>query len=456
MSIEAASHNLIQSDTIAAVATANGIGSISIVRVSGSNALAIAHKLSRKESLKPRYATLAKIYDGNNELIDESLLIYFKNPYSFTGEDIVEFQCHGGITVANMILDEIIKSGARLANPGEFSKRAFLNGKIDLTQAEAIAKIIEARSEDGVKLLAKQLKGELKEFVDVIREDLMFMLAYTEVNIDYAEEDLPQDIFDQIRQKLDITKSKLVNTLEASKRRVGTIEGFKVSIIGKPNVGKSSMLNKLLNYNRAIVSDIAGTTRDTIEESVKIGTHIIKIVDTAGIREASDEIEKIGIKRSIEAVEESDIVIAIFDNSRKFDLEDSKILELLENSDKEKIIVLNKSDLKNRFDSSLLQSYEPISLSISNEITPLIDTIERLLDSNTHSDDITLVSKRQVQSVTKTLHHIKEAEIPLETGELEFFAYHINEAMQNISNITRPYEHSQMLDVMFGEFCLGK
>ncbi len=323
---------MLDENTIVAIATANGVGSISIVRVSGKDALSIALKLSKKKELNPRVATLGTIYNSNDEIIDEALLIYFKNPYSFTGEDVVEFQCHGGIAISNIIMQEVLKCGARLANPGEFSKRAFLNGKIDLTKAEAIAKIIEARSEDAVKLLAKQLKGELTNFVNDIREDLLFMLAYTEVNIDYAEEDLPSDIFEQIQNKLDKIKEKLSNTLDASKRREGLIEGFKVAIVGKPNVGKSSLLNKLLNFDRAIISDIAGTTIDTIEESVKIGTHIIKIVDTAGIREADDVIEKIGIEKSIEAVNEADIVIALFDNSKSLDDEDRKILNILEDN----------------------------------------------------------------------------------------------------------------------------
>ncbi|WP_417333310.1 tRNA uridine-5-carboxymethylaminomethyl(34) synthesis GTPase MnmE [Halarcobacter sp.] len=446
---------MLDENTIVAIATANGVGSISIVRVSGKDALNIALKLSKKKELNPRVATLGTIYNSNDEIIDEALLIYFKNPYSFTGEDVVEFQCHGGIAISNIIMQEVLKCGARLANPGEFSKRAFLNGKIDLTKAEAIAKIIEARSEDAVKLLAKQLKGELTNFVNDIREDLLFMLAYTEVNIDYAEEDLPSDIFEQIQNKLNKIEEKLSNTLDASKRREGLIEGFKVAIVGKPNVGKSSLLNKLLNFDRAIISDIAGTTRDTIEESVKIGTHIIKIVDTAGIREADDVIEKIGIEKSIEAVNEADIVIALFDNSKSLDDEDRKILNILEdNSHKEIITVLNKCDLENKFEKDKLENF--VSLSTKETITPLIQKIELILDSNTHSDDMTLVSKRQVDEVENTYSHIKQAFMPLETGELEFFAHHINEALASISNITRPYEHDQMLDVMFGSFCLGK
>jgi len=446
---------MISEDTIVAIATANGQGSISIVRLSGVDALKIALQISKKATLVQRVATLSKLYDSKSELIDESLLIYFKNPSSFTGEDIVEFQCHGGVAISNIVLETCLAYGARLANPGEFSKRAFLNGKIDLTQAQAIAKIIEAKSEDAVKLLARQLKGELKEFVEDIRKDLLFMLAYTEVNIDYAEEDLPTDIYQQIEQKLEKIVIKLESALDSSKRREGLIDGFKVAIVGKPNVGKSSLLNKLLDFNRAIVSDIAGTTRDTIEESVKIGTHIIKVVDTAGIREANDEIEKIGIEKSIEAIEESDIVVALFDGSREFDSEDKQILDLIKDCDKELITIVNKSDLENKFDLSNL-SEDCLKLNTKEDIKPFIDTIENILNQNNSDDSITLVSKQQVIEVEQALKSIHEASSPLQTGELEFFAHHINEALQSISNITRPYEHSAMLDVMFGEFCLGK
>lgn len=441
--------------TIVAIATANGIGSISIVRISGVNALEIATKISKKTTFQPRLATLTSLYDTNNEVIDEALVLYFKAPFSFTGEDVIEFQCHGGVAIANMLVNEALKHGARIANPGEFSKRAFFNNKIDLTKAEAISKIIEARSEDAVKLLARQLKGELTNFVNEIREDLLFMLAYTEVSIDYAEDDLPTDIFEQIKNKMEKIIVKLSNTLDASRRREGMIEGFKVAIIGKPNVGKSSLLNKLLNYDRAIISDIAGTTRDTIEESVKIGTHIIKIVDTAGIRDASDVIEKIGIEKSIQAINEADIVIALFDNSKNCDDEDKKIIELIkENSNKQILKVLNKSDLQNLFDKTIIDNF--IELSTKEDISPLIKKIELILDSNTHSDEMTLISKRQILSVENTLYNINLSKNPLDSGELEFFAHYITEALEQISSITRPYENDQMLDVMFGEFCLGK
>ncbi|MEA3512606.1 MAG: tRNA uridine-5-carboxymethylaminomethyl(34) synthesis GTPase MnmE [Campylobacterota bacterium] len=448
---------LYDNETIVSIATANGIGAISIVRVSGSEALNIALNITKKENLVSRYATLSKLYNFNNELIDEALIIYFKNPQSFTGEDIVEFQCHGGVAVSNMIIDSCLKYGARIATAGEFSKRAFLNGKIDLTQAQAISKIIEARSEDAVKLLAKQLKGELKDFVEQIRKELLFMLAYTEVNIDYAEEDLPLDIYEQIEEKIKKITNDLNNTLDSSKRREGMIDGYKVAIIGKPNVGKSSLLNKLLNFNRAIVSDIAGTTRDTIEESVKIGSHIIKIVDTAGIREASDAIEKIGIEKSHQAIEEADIVVVLFDRSRVFDDEDKQIQELIKDTNKEIIVALTKTDLDKRFEIEKLDTQDDvICLNTKENISSLVNRIENILNKNTNSDEITLISKLQVTQVEKTLKNILDAKDPLKTGELEFFAFHINEALDNISQISRPYEHTQMLDVMFGEFCLGK
>ncbi len=445
---------MITDDTIVAVATANGVGSISIVRLSGADALEIAIKVSKRDNLRVRHATLSTIYDSKDELIDEALLIYFQNPSSFTGEDIVEFQCHGGYVIANMVLETCIKYGARLANNGEFSKRAYLNGKIDLTQAQAISNMIEAQSEDAVKLLARQLKGELKEFVEIIREDLLFMLAYTEVNIDYAEEDLPSDIFEQINNKLISINDKLVTTLESSKRREGMMQGFKVAIVGKPNVGKSSFLNALLNYDRAIVSDIAGTTRDTIEENVKVGSHIIKMIDTAGIRDANEIIEKIGISRSKEAINSADIVIAIFDNSREFDNEDKQIMELLNESKQDKILVLNKIDLESKFDKSKIPQH--IEVTCKDNISELIRQLNSILDQNNDSNEIMLISSRQIISVENTLQSIKLAVSPLQSGELEFFAHHINEALEEVSNITRAYEHDQMLDVMFGSFCLGK
>ena len=445
-----------KNDTIAAVATAHGVGAISIVRMSGPDALAIAKKVTKKENFHPRKATLAHIYDEDDTLIDQALVIYFQAPKSFTGEDVVEFQCHGGIIVAQMVLERLTSLGARLAEPGEFSKRAFLSGKIDLSEAEAIAKIIEAKSVDAAKILARQLKGELKEYIEELREKLIRILAFVEVNIDYAEEDLPEDLQEQMQSQLATIAQELARIVESSKRRSGLLEGFKVAIIGKPNTGKSSLLNALLNYERAIVSEIAGTTRDTIEEQVRIGTHLVRFVDTAGIREASDTIERIGVERSIKAIEESDIVIAMFDaSSKELDEEDRKIVELVRRyqNQKEFIVVLNKVDLGKR---ARLPFEDVIELSVKQDISPLLRRLEELLDSMAGGDEILLVSKRQIDAVQRAKEEIEAAKMPLEMGELEIFAFHINEAIRAVASITRPMESSELLDKMFGEFCLGK
>jgi tRNA modification GTPase len=444
--------------TIVAIATAHGVGSVGIVRLSGKDALPIALKLSKKQTLTPRYATLTPLYTHDETLIDEALVIYFQNPKSFTGEDVVEFQCHGGMIVAHTIVKECIDFGARLANPGEFSKRAFLNGRLDLTQAEAIASLIEASSVDAAKILARQMKGELRGYIESIRDALLEILAYSEVVIDYAEEDLPPDVVEQIFIKLEKIKLELSKTLESSKRRSGLMQGYRVAIIGKPNVGKSSLLNSLLDYERAIVSEIAGTTRDTIEEQVRIGTHLIRLVDTAGIRNASDEIERIGIERSIEAIEGADIVIALFDSSRAMDSEDEAIIDLIKQyaAVKPFICIVNKVDLPRVFEVKHLTHYSPIELSCKGDTSVLISALSELMDVDNNATEMMLISQRQIGATVETVHSIDESYEPLRDGELEFFSFHINQAIRHISSISRPYELDEMFDKMFGQFCLGK
>jgi len=444
-------------NSIAAIATAHGVSSISIIRVSGEASLEIAKKISHLETIKPRYAHLTSLYNATDELIDQAIMIYFASPHSFTGEEIVEFQCHGGMIVAQEILDTITSYGVRLAAPGEFSKRAFLNGKIDLTEAEAISKLIEAKSVDAAKILAKQMKGELKVFVDESRDALLRSLAYSEVMIDYAEEDIPEDIMQSIVTQLDGLTGKIEEIVDASHRRRGLIEGFKVAIIGKPNVGKSSLLNALLSYDRAIVSEIAGTTRDTIEEQVRIGSHIIRLVDTAGIRESEDTIEKIGIARSLSSVEDADIIIALFDGSSALDKEDEKIFSLISGlEEKHCIVAINKTDLDVKLDRDVLASYSPVDVSAKKGFVRLTEQIETLLNGIGAGEELMLISARQIEAVTLAKNAIAEAKEPLLSGELEFFSYHLQEAVKAISSISKPYDSEEILDKMFGEFCLGK
>lgn len=442
-------------DTIVAISTANGVGAVSIIRVSGKEALDVSLKLLKTNKLTPRYATLLKIYSLDNELIDRGIIIYFKSPKSFTGEDIVEFQTHGGFLISNLIIDELLKAGARLAKPGEFSKRAFLNDKMDLAKASSIQSLITARSKDALKILTYQMQGSLSEFVESLRGELVKTLAYTEVCIDYAEEDLPTDILEKINTLLSKNYKKLDEIVTISKQRKGLIEGFKVAIIGKPNVGKSSILNALLSYDRAIISNEAGTTRDSIEESLMLGSHLVRIIDTAGIREGVSSIEKIGIKTAIKKANEADIVLAVFDSSAKFDEEDRAILEIcigLEKNDKKIFYILNKSDLIQKFDKKL---NKPLQISAKEGIGLVTDELKNYLDTKNY-DGIMLTATYQINAVNSAKEAILRAKNLLNENELELFAYEINSAISEISSITRPFERTEILDEMFSSFCLGK
>ncbi len=385
-------------------------------------------------------------------------MIYFKAPHSFTCEDIVEFQCHGGLISSSNIIDALLEEGAILAEAGEFTKRAVLNGRIDLTRAEAAAKLIESKSKDAAKILSRQLAGELQRFIDDLRDKLIEIVAYVEVNIDYAEEDLPQDLQEQIEEKLITIRNILDETLKGSKSREGLIDGFKVSLIGKPNVGKSSLLNALLRYDRAIISEVAGTTRDTVEESLRIGTHLVKFVDTAGIRDSCEIVEKIGIKKSLQAIESSDIVIAVFDGNLEKDFNDEKIIKLLKEfkSSKEIIVVINKSDLVQKLDTKEIDIFFPLTLSTKESVQILIEKLTKLLNQKSSADDLILISKRQVDAVYNSLKFIDDSFAFLDDGELELFSYNINEAIYHISSITKVFERDEILDKMFGSFCLGK
>ena len=437
-------------ETIAAVATAHGVGSISIIRLSGADALSLALKLTKITSLAPRYATLTKIY-AEGELIDEALLIYFKAPHSFTGEDVVEFQLHGGLVVANLILGELIKNGARLARAGEFSKRALINGKMDFSKIEAINSLINAKSEDSVKIIARNMRGDLAKFADEIRSELVKTLAFVETSIDYADDDLPADLLESIGQMLKQNSAKLDKIVAISQSRKGLLEGFKIAIVGKPNVGKSSILNSLLSYERAIISDEAGTTRDSIEEALKIGTHLVRIIDTAGIRKNAGKIEQIGISYSLRAIEEADVILAVFDASQEADEQDNEILELLKNSQKKIFYVLNKCDLGVNFTSP----ENPIKICAKQGTDEIINSLKAYLDTQ-ETSEILLNSTRQISSCEAASEAIKRALNLLAESELELFAYELNTAIEHISSITKPFERSEILDEMFSNFCLGK
>ncbi|EDP3132898.1 tRNA uridine-5-carboxymethylaminomethyl(34) synthesis GTPase MnmE [Campylobacter jejuni] len=441
------------SDTIAAIATAHGVGSISIVRLSGERALEFALKLSHKTKLTPRHATFTKLFNQNNEIIDEAIMIYFKAPYSFTGEDIVEFQTHGGFSVSEVLLEELVSLGARLALAGEFSKRACLNGKMTPLKALNIQDLILSKSALAAKIIARNMQGNLGELLEKIRTDLVKTLAFVETNIDYADDDLPSDLLEQISTMCEENSKILKEIYTLSQSKKGLIEGFKIAIVGKPNVGKSSLLNALLSYERAIVSDIAGTTRDTIEESFKLGTHLLRIIDTAGIRESKDVIEQIGVALSKKSLEDADIILAVFDASRVQDKEDEKIFDLLANTDKKIFWILNKSDLENVFKNTQNKNF--IKLSAQKDITLLKEELQNYLNSF-DSEGIMVSSLDLINACKISSEAIFRAKGLLEESSLELFAFELNLAINELARFTKDFQRDEILDEMFGNFCLGK
>lgn len=441
------------SDTIAAIATAHGVGSISIVRLSGERALEFALKLSHKTKLIPRHATFTKLFNQNNEIIDEAIMIYFKTPYSFTGEDIVEFQTHGGFSVSEVLLEELVSLGARLALAGEFSKRACLNGKMTPLKALNIQDLILSKSALAAKIIARNMQGNLGKLLEKIRTDLVKTLAFVETSIDYADDDLPSDLLEQISTMCEENSKILKEIYTLSQSKKGLIEGFKIAIVGKPNVGKSSLLNALLSYERAIVSDIAGTTRDTIEESFKLGTHLLRIIDTAGIRESKDVIEQIGVALSKKSLEDADIILAVFDASRVQDKEDEKIFDLLANTDKKIFWILNKSDLENVFKNTQNKNF--IKLSAQKDITLLKEELQNYLNSF-DSEGIMVSSLDLINACKISSEAIFRAKGLLEESSLELFAFELNLAINELARFTKDFQRDEILDEMFGNFCLGK
>ena len=441
------------SDTIAAIATAHGVGSISIVRLSGERALEFALKLSHKTKLTPRHATFTKLFNQNNEIIDEAIMIYFKAPYSFTGEDIVEFQTHGGFSVSEVLLEELVSLGARLALAGEFSKRACLNGKMTPLKALNIQDLILSKSALAAKIIARNMQGNLGELLEKIRTDLVKTLAFVETSIDYADDDLPSDLLEQISTMCEENYKILKEIYTLSQSKKGLIEGFKIAIVGKPNVGKSSLLNALLSYERAIVSDIAGTTRDTIEESFKLGTHLLRIIDTAGIRESKDVIEQIGVALSKKSLEDADIILAVFDASRVQDKEDEKIFDLLANTDKKIFWILNKSDLENVFKNTQNKNF--IKLSAQKDITLLKEELQNYFNSF-DSEGIMVSSLDLINACKISSEAIFRAKGLLEESSLELFAFELNLAINELARFTKDFQRDEILDEMFGNFCLGK
>lgn len=456
-------------DTICAIATPIGEGGIAIIRISGDKALNIADEVfmaKNKQSVKlmdtytMRYGNI--IERDSKEIIDEVIISYMKGPHSYTGENVVEVNCHGGVVATNRVLNEIVKAGARLAEPGEFTKRAFLNGRIDLSQAEAIMDIITAKTDLSMKSAMMQRNGSLTKEINELRKYLLNVLALIEYAVDFTEDD--EDIVDdhlvnQIKDGINKTIVKIKNLLKNADEGKIIRDGLNVVIVGKPNVGKSSLLNALLREKRAIVTDIPGTTRDVIEEYINIEGIPIRITDTAGIRDTEDTVERIGVEKSKEKIEEADLIILILDTSRDIDEEDKKIIEVIE--DKNYIVLLNKVDLEKKISENIVNSLRnkiEISAKTGEGIEKLKEEIKRLFfNGEIDSESLIISNTRHKQALYRSLENCNIAFDRVNANEyLDLISIYITAAMKSLGEITGDELEEDLLNKIFSEFCVGK
>ena len=453
-------------ETIAAISTAPGLGGIGIIRITGDKAFEILLKIFKNTKVKkiedilPNTIIYGKIYD-DSRMVDEVLVSFFKAPNSYTKEDLVEINTHGGSIVMKEILNLVLKKGAMLAEPGEFTKRAFLNGRIDLTQVESIATILNAKSEEELRISGELLQGKLYNKVVNIKERLMDILMHLEVNIDYPEYDTDEKETEEI-------VSTITDILKDLKRFEATFDvgskikdGIKVSIIGRPNAGKSSLLNNLLNKERAIVTEIEGTTRDSIEEDLNINGINIKIIDTAGIRETDEKVEKIGIERAITIAEKSDLIIAIFDISKPFNENDMKILDII--SKKESLILLNKYDLVKDIDlpeeiKNTGKKYIYTSMLEKKGTEDVIEWITKKTESLkiNKNNDIIIIHERQKKVITDVIEMIEQILKDLEIIPIDMVSENIRDVINKINELTGENVKEEVLNEIFKNFCLGK
>lgn len=449
-------------DTIAAIATTVGASAINIIKVSGKDAINITNKIFKgKNLLKVKPFTMTYGYIVNNEeTIDEVLVSVFKSPKSYTGEDITEINCHGGIACTNKILELLLTNGCRLAEPGEFLKRAFLNGKRDLMEAESISDLINSKTEEARKMNIKGITGELSKLIKNLREKIVNIIANIEVNIDYPEyEDAIIYTNDLLKTNIEEIKKELNHILNESNKGKLIKDGLNIGIIGKPNVGKSSLLNSLIGENKAIVTAIEGTTRDIVEGKITLNGVSLNITDTAGIRETDNIVEKIGVSKSKEIIEESDLIIAIFDTSRELDDNDLKILEELKN--KKVIYILNKQDLPSKINYEYFKEKETIKTSLINNegINDLLNKIKTMFQLNEiESGDFTYLSNaRQISLIKESLKIIEEIDISNnENVEIDLLEIDLQRLWDTLGEIIGDSYKEELLDVIFSKFCLGK
>ena len=455
-------------DTIAAVATAVGEGSVSIIRVSGEEALKIAKKIFRGvrgksiEDIKPYTMRYGSIIDNEtDEKIDEVILSYMKGPKSFTAEDTIEINCHGGVIATKRVLDAVIKNGARIAEPGEFTKRAFLNGRIDLSQAEAVMDIINAKTEVSMKSALVQSEGKLSKEISELRNKLLEIIAHIEATVDYPEDDLEEVTSEKTEVDVKVVIDEVNKLIESAEAGKIIRDGLSTVIVGKPNVGKSSLLNVLTRGNRAIVTDIPGTTRDIIEEYISLDGIPIRIIDTAGIRETEDVVEKIGVERSKEKIEEADLVILMLDASREIAEEDIEIIKYIKN--KKYIVLLNKQDLPNAINKSDLEELNqeyiiPISTKDELGIDEIKNAIKELFfKGKINSSEVMVTNIRHKEALYRAKECLESTLCALkDTMAIDLASIDIRNAWSALGQINGETVEEDLIDKIFSEFCLGK
>lgn len=441
-------------DTIAAIATPIADGAISIIRVSGSDAISMVNQIFDKDLCKKAANTITYGWIRNpqsDELVDEVLISLFRAPKTFTCEDVVEINCHGGRFITKLVLQLVLAQGARLAHPGEFTQRAFINGRIDLAQAEAVMDLIEADHKANAKLALQGIKGSVRTLLEPLIEDILDIIANIEVNIDYPEYDDVEQLSDEILlPKAQAWLEKISEILVQAESGKIVKEGIKTAIVGRPNVGKSSLLNALLEEEKAIVTDVEGTTRDIVEGSIHLKGVTLHLIDTAGIRETQDVVEQIGIERSRKAIQEAQLVLVVLEAGKALNEQDQALLELTK--DKPRLLVYNKTDLYS-------DNFEGIKISAANkDIQALLDSIYELYDQHVLVvAQPTLQNERQIALMMSAREHMQKATEALKLQiQPDLVEIDIQSAYQNLKEILGEYHREDLLDSLFSKFCLGK
>jgi len=446
-------------DTIAGISTALGVGAISIIRMSGKDSINVINKIFSKDlsKVETHIINYGFIKD-KNIVIDEVLVSIMKSPKTFTREDVVEINCHGGITTTNKILELLLQNGARLAEPGEFTKRAFLNGRIDLIEAESVMELINSKTESARKLAINGIKGNISEMIESLRKRISKILSNIEANIDYPEyEDILVVTKEMISKETNEIEKEIKKIIKESENGKIIKDGINTVILGKPNVGKSSLLNRLIDEDKAIVTDIAGTTRDMVEGTISINSVLLNIVDTAGIRETTDLIEKIGVDKSLNLIENSDLIILVLNNNEELQKEDLDLLERTKN--KNRIIVINKIDLKQKIDKSKLDGDVVEVSTINNNISSLKEKIIEKFNLNEidKKDPNYLFNTRQISIFKQTLSNINDIKKGIEEGlPIDILEIDLKQIWELLGDVIGKSYKEELIDEIFSNFCLGK